>query len=227
VAETKTTSSGLAGRIKSMSVGALVVSAAVILVVGLVVGLAAGYKIEQQRTKDDLKKAESASKGSGSGTKGSAGATNVRLVGKVGVTAPDSVTLTVDGSKTMKFLTTPTTIVVKASPGSASDITKDSRVIWKAKAGSLSEAEEVIVLPANAKLGSQVVSATPTSMTIKNNGKEITVSTQGASVFKVATAKTGDITTGGKVVAQTRRTNASTLSATEVIVLPSSSKFVA
>jgi hypothetical protein len=209
-----------------MSVGALGVSAAVILVVGLVVGLAAGYKIEQQRTKDDLKKAEAASKGSSSGTKGSAGATNVRLVGKVGVTAPDSVTLTVDGTKTMKFLTTPTTIVVKASPGTASDITKDSRVVWKPKSGQLTQAEEVIVLPASAKLGSPVVSATPTSMTFKSNGKDVTVSIEGATVLKVSTAKKDDITTGGKVVAQTRRTNPSTLSATEVIVLPSSSKFV-
>ena len=34
------------------------------------------------------------------------------------------------------------------------------------------------------------------------NGKDITVSTTGATVLKVATAKKDDITTGGKVVAQ-------------------------
>src|SRR5690349_7576269 len=176
-----------------MSVGALAVSAAVILVVGLVVGLAAGYKIEQQRVKNDNKKAESTSKGSGNGANGSTSPTNVRLIGKVGVTDPNSVTLTVEGAKTMRFLTTPTTIFVKASPGTASDITQGSRVVWKAKAGSLAEAEEVVVLPADAKLGSAVVSATPTSMTIKNNGKEVTVSTQGATVLKVTTAKRDDI----------------------------------
>jgi len=211
-------------RDRTMSVGRLVASGAVILVIGLVVGLAAGYKIEQQRTKDDIASAKAAAKAAPAGA--AEGAKSVRLVGKVGVTAPDSVTITVDGTKTMRFVTTPTTVVVKAASGTAGDITSGSRVVWKPKEGQLTEAEEVIVLPADAKMGSLVVSATPDSMTFKSNGKDVTVSTKGATISKVSTAKTTDIATGGKVVAQTRRTDPTTLSAVEVIVLPKSSKFV-
>jgi hypothetical protein len=218
--------SGLAGRIKSMSLGALIASGALILIVGLVVGLAGGYKIEQQRTKDDIKSAKAAAKAQPKSGGAAATGAAVRLAGKVGVTAPDSVTITVDGAKTMKFATSPKTIIVKASPGTASDITKGSRVVWKPVAGQVAQAEEVVVLPANAKMGSLVVSATPDSMTFKNNAKDVTVSIQGATVLKVATAKATDITTGGKLVAQARRASNSSLSATEVIVLPSSSKFV-
>ena len=73
----------------------------------------------------------------------------------------------------------PKTVVVKASPGTASDITPGSRVVWKPKAGQLTQAEEIIVLPANAKLGSLVVSSTPDSITFKSNGKNVTVSIEG------------------------------------------------
>ena len=223
--------SGFGARIRRMSTGALVGSAVVVLVVGLVIGLAGGYAIEHQRTKNDVanakkqaatKASNSSSQGTGTGSSGGAA---VRLTGKVGTTTADEVTLTENGA-TKKFLTNSSTVVVKASPGSASDITTGSRVVWRPVPGQLAQAAEVVVLPANAKMGSEVVSATPTSMTIKSNGKTVTISTQGATVENVTTAKTTDIAAGDKLVAQARQANGAT-TATEVIVLPTSSKFVA
>jgi hypothetical protein len=136
------------------------------------------------------------------------------------------VSITVGGKTTRRFVMDGTTVVVKATPAKPSDITSGSRIVWKAKSGQQTVADEVIVLTSDAKLGTDVVSATPTSMTIKENGKNVTVDTSGATVEKAEAAKATDIATGDKVLAQTRRTNASTLSAIEVIVLPSSSKFV-
>ena len=77
------------------------------------------------------------------------------------------------------------------------------------------------MLPANAKTGTVVVSATANSMTIKNSLDNRTVSTNGATVEKVTTAKATDIATGAKVVVSARQTTV-----LEVIVLSNTSKLV-
>jgi hypothetical protein len=104
-------------------------------------------------------------------------------------------------------------------PGTASDITADSRVVFKAS-GGLTDAQEVIVLPASATLGSSVTSVTPTSVTLRSNGKDLTVNAKGATVDTVTTAPT----IGNKIVVQPG--DADPRGATEVIVLPNTSKFV-
>ena len=81
------------------------------------------------------------------------------------------------------------------------------------------------MLPANAKVGTPVVSATANSMTLKRSSGNVTISTNGATVQKVATANTTDLATGAKVVVQARQTNQA-LDAVEVIVLPNTTKFV-
>ncbi len=82
----------------------------------------------------------------------------------------------------------------------------------------------MIALPADAKLGNNVVATTPTSITIGTGSKTLTVDTKGATVDKVSTAQAADITAGEKVIAQTRAANPST--AAEVVLLPKSSAFV-
>lgn len=211
---------GLGARIKRMSPAALLLSGAVVLVVGLVVGLAAGYKIEQQRTKNDVKNAKAQAVAQSGSNQAGAPATS-RLTGKVGTAAP-GLTMTVGGKP---VVTSATTVVVKASAGSPSDIKAGDRVVSKPKQGQTTQAEEIIVLPANSKLGSPVVSATANSMTITSGGKNVTVNTTGATVLTVTAAKTTEITPGAKVITQVRRTNGSTLTATEVILLPATSKF--
>jgi len=97
--------------------------------------------------------------------------------------------------------------------------------VWKPKTGQLTQAEEIIVLPPDAKIGSSVVGVTPTSMQLKGASGNVTVSTSGASIEKVVTATLTDATPGEKVVAQSRHAGSSN-TATEIILLPTSSKFV-
>ncbi len=219
-------------RLQSMSAGALIGWGVAILIVGLVVGLAAGYKIEQTRVKNDVKKVKESAKAkassggttSSSTSSQSSGAT-LRVVGTVDSATSGSVSIPVGGT-TRHITISPDTVVVKANSGSASDVTPGSRVVVKTKPGSLTDASEVIVLPADAKLGTTVEAATPTSLTITSGGKKLTINTQGATVETVTAAQASDITSGAKVVAQTRESGSSTLTATEIIVLPSTSTFV-
>jgi len=215
---------GMVEQIKGMSAGTPIGSAVGILVVGLVVGLGAGYKIEQTRTKNAVKNAKAAKAAKNTPAQGTAATANVRIVGKVGVATPTEITL--GGNAPRKFLTNATTIVVKASPGTPADIAAGGKVVWKPKAGQPTQADEVIVLPADAKIGVPVVSATPTSMELKSENGNITVNTSSATVEKVSAAKLTDVSVGAKIVAQARRAG-STITAMEIIVLPSSSRFVA
>jgi hypothetical protein len=218
-----------ADQIKGMSFGALIGSAVAILVVGLVIGLAAGYKIEQTRTKNDVNRLKEANKATGSKPSKNAppptATTSVRLAGTVGTATNGTVTLS-GGTSPQTFQTDTTTAVVRATPGSASDITAGQRVVWQGKSGQLTQAAEVIVLPADAKIGSVVVSATPTSMQITSSNGNLTINTSGATVDKVTTAALTDVTPGNKIVAQARLAG-STDTAIEIILLPSSSKFAA
>ncbi len=218
--------SGLHERVENLSAGALVGWAVAMLVVGLVVGLGAGYKIEQTRTKNDVKNAKkktaAAKPASTSKTAGAA------VVGSVTATAPGSVTISLagggtDAGTTREFATSSDTTVVKATPGTASDITRGARVQYKGSGSS--GAQEIIVLPADAKLGLSVTSVTPTSMTLRsNNGKDQTVNTQGATVDTVTTAPTSGLKVGDKILVQPSATNPST--AAEIIMLPNTSKFL-
>ena len=213
---------GLGGRIKRLSLAGILGSAAAILVVGVVVGLGAGYKIEQNRVKNDVKAAEArASKKAAAQTQGQAPNPNVQLRGKVAATTAKEVTLTVP----QQFTTNQATIVFKATLGTPTDITTGAQVVWNAKKGQPTQAEGVIVLPAKARMGWSVVNASANSMTIKSGTKTVTVSTTGATVETVTSAKATDIATGAKLVTQARQTK-KTLTALEVIVLPSTSTFV-
>jgi hypothetical protein len=210
--------------IKRQSLTTLLGAVALVLVVGLGAGFAIGYKVEQSRTKDDLKKArENATAKAAKNNTGSAAA--VRLIGKVDATTAENVSVAVTGKPSRKVAIRSTTIFVKAVPGSAADIKKGSRVVWKAKKGSLNAAEEVIVLPAQAKLGILLTDAASGSMTYKTTkGKDFKVTTTGATIEKVEDATKDDVAKGSTIMAQSRQTN-DVLTATEIIVLPAATKF--
>ena len=114
-------------------------------VVGLGAGFGIGYKVEQSRTKSDLKKAREAAAAKAAKKPAAAATAAVRLIGKVDATTANNVSITV-GKTSRKVAIRPATTYVKAVAGSASDVTKGSRVIFKGKQGSLTVAEEVIVL---------------------------------------------------------------------------------
>lgn len=113
----------------------LVVAVLVAVVVAGIVGVAVGWKVEQSRVKDDVKK--------------------VRPVGTV--TAVDDGSLTVSlqtSSGTQTYAITKGTVVDQARTGDVSDITKGSTVLVKGftKDGKL-QASEIVVLPDSTKLG--------------------------------------------------------------------------
>jgi hypothetical protein len=216
--------------VKRQSLPTLVGATALVLVVGLAAGFGLGYQIEKSRTKDDLKKARAAAtakqNANNKNTKGKAGsAAGVRLVGKVDSTAGDAVDITMANKAKRHVGVTTTTLYEKAVPGTAADIKKGERVVWKNKPGSLTAAVEVIVLPANAKLGSLLTDATAGSMTYKANGKDLKIDTTGATVEKVAGAAKADVASGQVIVAQVHQPKPGNYQATEIIVLQSGTKF--
>lgn len=214
----------LEGRIKRLPLAGILGSAAVILVVGLLVGLGVGYKIEQTRVKNDVKTVNAqASKNAAAPAQSQAQSASVQLRGKVTTAAANAVNLTF--GTTSPLLTNQATIVVKATPGTSTDIAVGARVVWVVKKGRPTQVDAVIVLPANAKVGAPVLSATANSMTLKRSPKNVTFSTNGATVEKVTAAEAADIASGAKVVVQALRTNQA-LVAVEVIVLPNTNKFV-
>ncbi len=194
--------------IKRQSTTTLIGAIAVVLVVGLGAGFAIGYKVEQSRTKDDVQKArENAVAKAAANSKTPAAATAVRLIGKVDATTADNVSITVSGKPSRKVAIRSATTFVKAVPGTAADIVKGSRIVWKPKQGSLTAAEEIIVLPAQAKLGILLTDAASGSMTYKTNkGKDFKVTTTGATIEKVENATKTDVAKGSTIIAQTRQT---------------------
>ncbi|HYL51121.1 MAG TPA: hypothetical protein VEZ15_04065 [Acidimicrobiia bacterium] len=213
--------------IKRQSLPTLLGAIALVLVVGLGAGFGIGYKVEQSRTKSDVKKAEqkAAAKTATGSAKTPAVGTSVRVIGKVDATAAKNVTVTVNGKTSRKLGLQTGTLFVKAVPGSAADVTKGSRVVWKPKGGSFTSAEEIIVLPANARLGSLLTDVAAGSMTYKSNGKELKVTTTGATIEKIQPATKTDLATGSMIIAEGRQTKTG-LAITEIIVLPAGSKFV-
>jgi hypothetical protein len=112
--------------------------AIVALVVGGLVGVGIGWKVEQNRVEDDVK--------------------NIRPVGKVIAVADDSITVdlsTASGQRT--FALTDATVVDKAENGATSDIEEGSTVFLRTRRGDDGELEaaQVVVLPPEASANGQ------------------------------------------------------------------------
>jgi hypothetical protein len=85
----------------------------------------------------------------------------------------------------------------------------------------------VVVLPPRAKIGAPVTAVVPgTSMTLKTlSGKDAVVTTSGAPVEKTRPGTRKNIAKGDKVIVYYYVVRGRRNAATEVVVLPSSSKF--
>ena len=119
---------------QGMGTTAVVLSVIAALAVGGIIGLAIGWKVEQQRVKDDVK--------------------NVRPVGTVTAVNDNSMKIALKSSSGNRtYVITGTTKVDPAGSGSA-DIAQGDVVIVKSKKvnGKL-EATEVVILPKDTKFG--------------------------------------------------------------------------
>jgi hypothetical protein len=211
--------------IKRQSTTALLGAIALVLIVGLGAGFGIGYKVEQSRTKNDVAKAKASANAKAAKNNKATANVAVRLIGKVDSSTADSVSVASNGKPSKKVAYQSGTLFVKAVPGTAADITKGSRIVWRGKPGSFTMAEEIIVLPAQARLGSLLTDAASGSMTYKSEaGKDLKITTTGATIEKVQNATKADVAKGSTIIAQTHQTKTG-LTATEIIMLPAATKF--
>ena len=196
---------------------AIAVVAVVGIIVGGLIGLGVGFKIEQSRTKDQVNKLQkqAASLGVVIGSLG-------RRVGPVTATSAKTLTVTTkkDGSQTLE--TTPQTLIGRATAGTIADVHPGRRILVT-NGGS-----EIIVLSATSRLGRPVTNVGSAAITVKNekNGKSGTIKVAG--VHRVATlkpAKLADVSKGDQVMAFGRAKDGKTFSTVEVILLPDGSGF--
>jgi hypothetical protein len=196
---------------------AVVLIAAGGIVLGGVVGLGAGWKIEQNRTKSDVKRL----KANGSGSLTGAGPLGQRT-GKVSSVTNGTLTVVTKKKGTQTVKTTTLTSVEKASKGTPADITVGRRLLLTLNGN------DVLVLPQASKLGRLVTSVTTDSFAVaKTDGSRgVNIKTANVKVVDtVAPAKLTDIKSGSAVVAGGRATGKSAFNATEVILLPDGSAF--
>ena len=204
---------------------AMILIAAVGIVVGGVAGLGAGFKIEQNRTRSDVKKlrAQLANQSGSGGTAPSASAALGQRIGKVTKSANGAITIATKRQGAQDLLTTATTQFEKAVKGSTSDIVVGRRVLVTVSGA------DVIVLPTTSQLGRPVTSVGTDSFAIgkTNNAKAGSVSmTNVKEVDTISAAKQADVTVGSQVLAGGRTgTVKSSFNASEVILLPAGSGF--
>ena len=123
--------------------GMVIVAAIAALAVGGLAGFAVGFKVEQNRVKDDIKESKSR-------TTAPAGARRAQPAGEITTVTPDSVTIRNAKGKNRVINVSPSTVVDKTATGGAADLAQGAAVLVKGKAapdGSF-DATEIIVLPA-------------------------------------------------------------------------------
>jgi hypothetical protein len=217
--ETTTVRERLASTSPVLLIGALVLA----LVVAGAAGFGIGVKVEQSRKSSSKSKSAAAAAARRQAAARNAATAGSEVIGTV--TATDGKTITVKTSKGKTVtLRVPKTVVVRtASKGSASDISKGSRAVFKAS--SFTKVKELVILPAAGKAGVMLTGVTSGSVSFKGRGgKTVTVDTSGATVDKTAVGKLANVTKDATLIAMTRRLGKATV-VTQIIVLPAGSAF--
>jgi hypothetical protein len=198
---------------------AVVLIAAGGIVVGGIVGLGAGWKIEQNRTKNDVKRLQASAGAGGSAT--GTGPLGQRT-GKVSSITGGTLTVVTKRKGTQTVKTTTLTSVEQASKGTPADITVGRRLLLTLNGN------DVIVLPQTSKLGRLVTSVTTDSFAVAkaNGSRGVNIKTANVKVVdSVGPAKMTDIKSGGFVIVGGRASGKTAFNATEVILLPAGSPF--
>jgi hypothetical protein len=203
----------------------MVLVAAVGIVVGGVAGLGAGFKIEQNRTRSDVKKlrAELAAKSSGTGATPTASASLGQRIGKVTNLAGGTITVATKRQGSQKLITTATTHFEQTAKGSTADIVVGRRVLVTVPGTA------VIVLPTTSQLGRTVSSVGSGSFAIAktNNAKAGSVSMGTIKeVDTISTSALSNVKVGSEVLAGGRTAAVKgSFNAAEIILLPAGSGF--
>jgi hypothetical protein len=200
---------------------AIAVVAVVGIILGGLIGLGVGYKVEQSRTKDQVTKLRKQV----ANKKAPSGLLSGPLSQRIGkVTAKSGTTITVatkkHGSQTLA--TTALTLFEETIKGTIADVHPGRRILVTA-GGS-----DIIVLSARSKLGRVVSKVASDVIKIeKGNGSpEGSIKTTDVHrVEKLKSVKLADVATGDQVLAGGRAKDNKTFSTVEVIVLADGSGF--
>jgi hypothetical protein len=128
--------------------GMLIVAAVVALAVGGMAGFAIGFKVEQNRIKNQSKDKRDVAAARAQGAKRKA-----QPEGEVTQASPTSITIRTTKGKSRVINLSGSTVIDKTSGGTAADIPTGSKVIVEGKSasGGSFDATEIIVLPADTK----------------------------------------------------------------------------
>ena len=206
--------------VRGKPVPAMVVVALIGAVVGGVIGLGIGFKVEQSRTRDDVKRLREQIKSSGAANpKGPIG----QRVGEVTGSSAGSLSLNTKLQGPQQVTTTATTPYEKTAAAKTADIAVGRRVLIS------TGGREVILLPASSKLGRVVASVGSDTFTITNkNGRHVKVKLENVQkVYALTAAKAADAKVGVHVLVGGRSAGKNAFAAIEVIVLPANSSFTA
>ncbi len=201
---------------------AVAVVAAVALVIGALLGLGLGYKIEKSRTQSDVKRLQKEIKKLGGGGQKKKGGAVGQRIGKVTANVNGTLTVTTAKTGSQVVQTTSATKVEHATNGKVQDVTVGRRVLVTPGGA------EVLVLPATSPLGRVVQKTSSTSFTIAaGNGAP-------AGVVKTATVRRVEVASpealsaikpGARVLAGGRASTKAVFDAVEIIELPTDSAF--
>jgi hypothetical protein len=201
---------------------AMAVVAAAGLVIGALVGLGLGYKIEQSRTKSDVKKLQAKIKANSTST-GSAKSALGQRVGTVTDSSNGIITLSTKKRGSQKLATTDTTVFESVVGGTIADVDSGRRVLVTPGGN------EILVLSTDSRLGRIVNSVGSDSIGVAEGNGSPAAKIKTSDVHRVETVKTAtatDIAKGDKVLAGGNAKSDSDFNAIEVIVLPDDTGFV-
>jgi len=200
---------------------AMILVAAVGIVVGGVGGLGAGFKVEQNRTRADVKRLRAELQGITPGATPAAGAALGQRIGRVTATNAGTLTIQTKRKGVQTVHTTATTQFEQLAKGSNSDILVGRRLLVT------TTGSQVIVLSQSSKLGRMVtgIAGQTVSLAKGNNSKAGTVLINKVRLVNTTSPEPqSDFKTGSEVLAGGRGTG-QTFTAVEVILLPAGSGF--
>ena len=208
------------GWVRGKPVLAMVVVALIGAVVGGVIGLGIGFKVEQSRTRDDVKRLQQQIKDSGAANPN--GPVSQR-VGEVTGSSAGSLSVKTKLQGPQQIIIASTTPFEKTAAGKTSDIAVGRRVLVS------TGAREVIILPASSKLGRVVASVGTDTFAITNkDGRQVKVKLANVQkVYTLTPAQAADAKVGVDVLVGGRSAGNNGFAAVEVVVLPANSGFSA
>jgi len=199
---------------------AIAVVAAAGLVLGVLIGFGVGFKVEQSRTRSDVKKLQARLKSIG--PKKTASGPLGQRVGTVSATSGSTITVTTKKRGAVAVATTAKTVFESTKRGTIADVQSGRRILVTAGGN------EIIVLPVASKLGRVVSAVANDFITIAKGNSAPAAKLDTPDVHRVSTvvpAKLADVGKGDNVLAGGTSTGDKTFSATEVILLPLDSGF--